>query len=116
MSAPKHTYIDAQGISNQMAMNVRAKSLLIVTIVCLLAVASISSMTPAVATSTDDDLTSTPKVFCADNSQGSDWMNGCLRGEKFCMDEFPYSPAPSSDNYSEGYIAGWEHAGCTSQK
>ena len=99
-----------------MAMNVRAKSLLIVTIVCLLAVASISSMTPALATSTDDDLTSTPKVFCADNSQGSDWMNGCLRGEKFCMDGFPYPPAPGSDKYSEGYIAGWEHAGCTSQK
>ena len=32
------------------------------------------------------------------------------------MDEFPYAPAPAnSDNYQEGYIAGWEHAGVISK-
>ena len=110
-----------RGNSNQMVMMIRARSLLIATIVCSLAVASISSMTPAAAEATistdDDDEVSTPKVWCVDNSQGSDWTNGCLRGEKFCMDEFPYAPAPAnSDNYQEGYIAGWKHAGCTSQE
>lgn len=104
-----------------MVMMVRARSLLIATIVCSLAVASIPSMIPADAVTTisaeDDDEVSTPNVWCIDNSQGSDWTNGCLRGEKLCMDEFPYAPAPAnSDNYQEGYIAGWEHAGCTSQK
>ena len=104
-----------------MATEVRANSLLIATVVCSLAVVTIPSMIPADGVATisaeDDDEVSTPNVWCVDNSQGSDWTNGCLRGEKFCMDEFPYTPAPAnSDNYQEGYIAGWEHAGCTSQK
>ena len=120
MSALKHTYIDARGNSNQMAMKVRDKSLLIATVVCSLAVASTPPMTPLTAEatiSTDDDEVSTPNVWCVDNSQDSDWTNGCLRGEKFCMDEFPYPPAPANgDKNREGYIAGWEHAGCTSQK
>ena len=94
-------------------MKVNAKSLLISTVVCSLAVASIPSMTPAAkATPATDEAV----PWCVDNSQSSDWTDGCLRGEKFCMDGFPYPPAPSSDKYSEGYIAGWEHAGCTSQK
>ena len=100
-------------------MNVRAKSLLIATVVCSLALASIPSLTPATnATLSPDDEVSTPQVWCVENSQGSsDWSDGCLRGEKFCMDGFPYTPAPGNDNkYREGYIAGWEHAGCTSQK
>jgi hypothetical protein len=100
-------------------MNVRARSLLIATVVCSLALASIPSLTPATnATLSPDDEISTPQVWCVENSQGSsDWTDGCLRGEKFCMDEFPYAPAPGNDNkYREGYIAGWEHAGCTSQK
>ena len=102
-------------------MMARARSLLIATIVCSLTMASISSMTPSAVDATiskdDDDEVSTPKVWCVDNSQGSDWTNGCLRGEKFCMDEFPYAPAPAnSDNYQEGYIAGWKHAGCSSQE
>jgi hypothetical protein len=101
-----------------MSMNVRARRLLIATVVCSLALASIPSLTPATkATLSPDDEVSTPQVWCVDNSQGSDWTNGCLRGEKFCMDGFPYAPAPGNDNkYREGYIAGWEHAGCTSQK
>jgi hypothetical protein len=102
-----------------MSMNVRARSLLIATVVCSLALASIPSLTPATnATLSPDDEVSTPQVWCVENSQGSsDWTDGCLRGEKFCMDEFPYAPAPGNDNkYREGYIAGWEHAGCTSQK
>lgn len=99
-------------------MNVRAKSLLIATAVCSLTLASILSMTPAArATLSPDDEVSTPQVWCEDKSQGTDWTDGCLRGEKFCMDEFPYAPAPGNSNkYREGYIAGWEHAGCTSQK
>ena len=97
-------------------MRVNAKSLLVAIVVCSLAVAATPSMSPAAATSTDDDLASTTKVFCEDNSQDSDWTDGCFRGEKLCMDGFPYPPAPASDKYSEGYIAGWEHAGCTSQK
>ena len=100
-------------------MNVRAKSLLIATVVCSLALASIPSLTPATnATLSPDDEVSTPQVWCVENSQGSsDWSDGCLRGEKFCMDGFPYAPAPGNYNkYREGYIAGWEHAGCTSQK
>ena len=99
-------------------MNVRAKSLSIATAVCSLTLASILSMTPAArANLSPDDEVATLQVWCVDNSQGTDWTDGCLRGEKFCMDEFPYAPAPGNSNkYREGYIAGWEHAGCTSQK
>ena len=91
---------------------------MIATAVCSLTLASILSMTPAArATLSPDDEVSTPQVWCEDKSQGTDWTDGCLRGEKFCMDEFPYAPAPGNSNkYREGYIAGWEHAGCTSQK
>ena len=101
-----------------MSMNERARSLLIATVVCSLALALTSSLTPATkATLSPDDEVSTSQVWCVDNSQGSsDWTDGCLRGEKFCVKEFPYAPAPSTNKYQEGYIAGWEHAGCTSQK
>ena len=115
-----HTYIDAQGNINLIAMKVSAKSLLIVTVICSLVVSSIPSMTPAAAEATisteDDDEVSTPNIWCVDNSQGSDWTNGCSRGEKFCMDGFPYAPAPANSATAKGFIAGWEHAGCTSQK
>ena len=77
-------------------MNVRAKSLLIATVVCSLALASIPSLTPATnATLSPDDEVSTPQVWCVENSQGSsDWSDGCLRGEKFCMDGFPLRSCP----------------------
>ena len=59
-------------------LNVRAKSLLIATAVCSLALASILSMTPAArATLSPDDEVSTPQVWCVDNSQGNDWTDGC---------------------------------------
>ena len=77
-----HTYIDAQGNINLIAMKVSAKSLLIVTVICSLVVSSIPSMTPAAAEATisteDDDEVSTPNIWCVDNSQGSDWTNGSL--------------------------------------
>ena len=63
-------------------MRVNAKSLLIAIVVCSLAVAATPSMSPAAATSTDDDLASTTKVFCEDNSQDSDWTDGLLPRRK----------------------------------
>ena len=79
-------------------MKVSAKSLLIVTVICPLVVSSIPSMTPAAAEATisteDDDEVSTPNIWCVDNSQGSDWTNGCSRGENICMDGFPLRSCP----------------------
>ena len=106
------------GDSNHMSMNIRTISLLIATFVCSFALASISSLTPDIkATLSPDDEVSTPPVWCVNNSQASsDWTDGCLRGEKLCMDGFPYAPAPANNHkYREGYITGWEHAGCTSR-
>ena len=65
-------------------MNVRAKSLLIATVVCSLALASIPSLTPATnATLSPDDEVSTPQVWCVENSQGSsDWTRWLLTRRK----------------------------------